>query len=365
MLISRRQFLSTTLSGLSLAKSGSLGASTAAAQGFKVPGQSRRHERTFMQWPVNRDIHTDRIFLDMLQGSIAQIANTVAEVEPVVMLMDAQFEKAARRKLGKKIEIWDIPTDDLWCRDSGPLFIVNHRRELATVDFNFNGWGNKQPHAHDGRIAKRVSNRLGVPLIDSGLVGEAGGIEADGDGTLLAHESSWINANRNAQPKALIENRLMAALGATKVIWAPGIKGADITDYHIDSLARFVRPGLVAIQLPEKPVVNDPWSVAAFQTYEILRNARDAEGRPLQIVKLKDPVSPRVRSTDFVASYVNYYVCNGAVIAAQFGDQKADAEAKSILARLYPGREVITLNVDPIGECGGGIHCATKQQPIP
>lgn len=157
----------------------------------------------------------------------------------------------------------------------------------------------------------------------------------------------------------------MAALGATKVIWAPGIKGADITDYHIDSLERFVRPGLVAIQLPEKPVVNDPWSVAAFQTYEILRNARDAKGRPLQIVKLKDPVSPRVRSTDFVASYVNYYVCNGAVIAAQFGDQKADAEAKSILARLYPGREVITLNVDPIGECGGGIHCATQQQPIP
>lgn len=203
MRISRRQFPSTTLSGLSLAISGSLGASTAAGQGFKVPGQSRRHERTFMQWPVNRQIHTDSIFLDMLQGSIAQIANAIAEFEPVVMLMDAQFEKAARRKLGKKIEIWDVPTDDLWCRDSGPLFIVNHRRELATVDFNFNGWGNKQPHTYDGRIAKRVSDRLGVPLIDSGLVGEAGGVEADGDGTLLAHESSWINANRNAQPKAL------------------------------------------------------------------------------------------------------------------------------------------------------------------
>ncbi len=161
----------------------------------------------------------------------------------------------------------------------------------------------------------------------------------------------------------MIGGKMMRALGAEKVIWAPGIAGKDITDYHIDALARFVSPGRVLIQLPDKPRASDPWSIAAFETYDILKNARDADGRKLELIVVPEPVDIRSDNPEFVASYVNYYVCNGAVIAAEFGDDAVDEKARTTLAQLYPGREVVMLDVDPIGDAGGGIHCATQQQP--
>lgn len=335
----------------------------ARAAGFFLPEENDPHERTFMQWPVNRQVHPDAVFLDMLQQSIADIANTIAEFEPVVMAMDRRFENAARRKLSDAVEIWDMATDDLWARDSGPMFVVDGKGGLAISHLNFNGWGNKQTHRHDGAIARKVADRMGLQLFDNGLVGEPGGVETDGHGTLIAHESSWVNPNRNAGSRAEVERLLLDALGAEKMIWAPGVAGADITDYHIDALARFTEPGVVLIQMPDEIVPGDPWSRSAFETYDILKDATDANGQPFELVVLPEPIDIRVQADDFVASYVNYYVCNGAVIAAQFGDEEADAIAAETLAELYPGREVVMLEVDPVGEVGGGIHCATREQP--
>ena len=256
-----------------------------------------------------------------------------------------------------------MPTDDLWCRDLGPFFVVNGKGGIAVTQFNFNGWGNKQVHGNDGKIAARVAERLGLQVFDAGLIGEAGGVETDGHGTLIAHESTFINPNRNKGSKAEIEAMLLDTMGATKMIWAPGIKGADITDYHIDALARFIKPGQVLIQMGDEVDPDDPWSVSAFETHDILAAATDAEGRKLDLVVLPEPYDIRVDSPDFVSSYVNYYVCNGAVIAAEFGDAKADREAAELLADLYPGREIVMLNIDAVGEVGGGIHCATHEQP--
>ena len=157
--------------------------------------------------------------------------------------------------------------------------------------------------------------------------------------------------------KVDVEARLLAAFGATQMVWAKGIKGQDITDYHIDSLARFVGQDQVLIQLPHAPDPADPWSIAAFETYDALKAAK------LDVTVIAEPTNPRIKSYDFVATYANYYVCNGAVITAEFGDRKTDKIAKTALQNLYPGREVITLNVDTLGELGGGIHCATQQQP--
>ncbi len=147
------------------------------------------------------------------------------------------------------------------------------------------------------------------------------------------------------------------------MIWAPGLIGADITDYHIDALARFIEPGKIIIQLPDQPDPHDPWARAAFETFEILNRSTDARGRRFELIKVPDPIDIRVQSEEFLASYVNYYVCNGAVIVAAFGDRKADAVAQRALSELYPKREIVALNVDPIGEVGGGIHCATQHQP--
>ncbi|WP_020008888.1 agmatine/peptidylarginine deiminase [Agrobacterium sp. 719_389] len=337
--------------------------SSARAAGFWYPEETEPHERTFMQWPVNTAVHDDPDFLDDLQKTIAKIANTIAEFEPVVMLAAAQHHGAIRRKVSRSVELWDIPTDDLWCRDSGPSFVVDGKGGLAITQFNFNGWGNKQTHNADGRIAARIAERMGLQIFDAGLVGEAGGVETDGHGTLIAHESSFINANRNQDSKARVEQMLLDTMGARKMIWAPGIIGADITDYHIDALARFVKPGQLLIQMGGKIDPEDPWSIAAFETHNVLAAATDAEDRKLEMIILPEPYDIRADSADFVSSYVNYYVCNGAVIAAEFGDQQADERAATGLGKLYPNREIITLNIDPLGEVGGGIHCATHEQP--
>ncbi len=316
-----------------------------------------------MQWPVNTAIHSDATFLETLQKTISQIANRISDFEPVVMMMAKDHEHAAHKLLGQKVEIWDIATDDLWARDSGPSFVIDGKGGIALTQFNFNGWGNKQAHGNDGKIAAKVAERLGLKVFDAGLVGEAGGVESDGKGMLIAHESSWINPNRNMGSKAEVEKMLLETMGAQQIVWAPGVKGADITDYHIDALARFAQPGVVLIQLPEELNEEDPWSKSANEMYDILSGVRFGNGEGLELIIIPEPKDIRVTSKDFVNSYVNYYVCNGAVIAAEFGDAETDAEVKATLSALYQGREIVMMNVDAVGEVGGGIHCATHEQP--
>jgi agmatine deiminase len=221
---------------------------TPSQSGYEMPLESEPHERTFMQWPVSLKVY-DRESLARVQASIALVANTIARHEPVVMLVGNSDAHAARKALSGEVEIWDIPADDLWCRDSGPTFVRNAKGDLAIAHIRFNGWGGKQPHANDALVAPRIAQRLGLPLLETGLVGEQGGVEHDGAGTLLAHASCWANPNRNRLEQGEIGTRLLAALGGRKMIWAPGIKGKDITDYHIDALARFVGPGKVLVGL--------------------------------------------------------------------------------------------------------------------
>lgn len=152
---------------------------SARSAGFWYPEETEPHERTFMQWPVNPAVYDDPDFLDDIQKTIAKIANTIAEFEPVVMLAAAQHHRAVRKLVSRNVELWDIPTDDLWCRDSGPSFVVDGKGGLAVTQFNFNGWGNKQTHGADGQIAARIAERMGVQVFDTGLVGEAGGVETD------------------------------------------------------------------------------------------------------------------------------------------------------------------------------------------
>ncbi|MBO9396495.1 agmatine deiminase family protein [Shimia sp. R9_2] len=330
----------------------------AAESRFYVPPEEAPHQRTFMQWPINRQVHSDPVFREMTQQTIADIANAISAFEPVVMLAAKEDHSGAQAKLSDAVELWDIPTEDLWCRDSGPIFVVDGQDGLAVSHIQFNGWGEKQIHRRDGQIAARLAERLGLSLLPSGLRGEAGGVEQDGHGLLMAHESSWVNENRNpGLSRDEIERRLLSAYGAERMIWSEGVWGEDITDYHIDSLARFTGPGRVLMNLPDAPDLRDPFHAAALDTHDVLVAAG------LEVDVIPEPYDRRVQSLDFVASYANYYVCNGAVIAAEFGDRETDAIARAALAKHYPGREIVTLNVDPLGELGGGIHCATQQMP--
>ena len=323
-----------------------------------VPPEESPHALTFMQWPTSRKVHPDPVFLDILRGAIADIANAISEFEPVIMLADRSTHKQAKKYLSAKVKLWDIPTEDLWCRDSGPLFAQKSDGTLAISQIQFNGWGRKQIHQRDSQVAAAVANRLGLDLIPSGLQGEAGGVEHDGHGMLMAHESSWVNPNRNrGQTRDQIEQKLLQAYGAERMIWSAGVWGEDITDYHIDSLARFTGPGRVLINLPEAPDMRDPFHIAALETHDRLKAAN------LDVTAIPEPTKRRVKSYEFVASYANYYACNGAIITAQFGDPDTDEVARDTLRAHYPGREIVALNVDALGEVGGGIHCATQQLP--
>ena len=320
-----------------------------------VPAEEDTHEATFMQWPNSRSVYADAYFLRITQQTIARIANTIAEFEPVVMLAPA--DAGGLNRLSDAVDVWDIPTEDLWARDSGPLF-ARRGGALVVSHIQFNGWGGKQVHRRDGAVAAEVARRLGLPLIPAGLRGEPGGVDHDGHGLMIAHESSWVNDNRNpGLGRDGIEALLLAAYGADRMIWAPGVRGRDITDYHIDALARFTAPGRVLMNLPDDPYPDDPFAAAAADTHDILVAAG------LDVEVIAEPNRRRVGSADFVASYANYYACNGAIIAAEFGDPETDPAAEEALARHYPGREIVLLNVDPLGELGGGIHCATQQMP--
>lgn len=328
-----------------------------AASGWHVPAEDVRHEATFLMWPTSRAVYSDRWHLQEVQETIAALANLIADFEPVILLAEGALHGSLRRRMARGVTLWDIPTDDLWARDAGPLFLRNGAAR-AVSGLQFNGWGGKQPVPNDARVSRAVAARLGLPVLPSALKGEPGGVEQDGHGLLMAHESSWVIANRNpGQSRAAVERALLAAYGADRIIWAPGVKGMDITDYHIDSLARFTDPGRVLMTLPDRPDPRDPFHQAALQTHDIL----EAAGLDLEVIP--EPIRRRNRDPEFVASYVNFYVCNGAVITAAFGDQETDAIAVEALARHFPGRAVVTMNADALGELGGGIHCATQQMP--
>ena len=326
--------------------------------GFRVPAEEDQHEATPMMWPSSRKVYRDRVFLEMTRAVIAEIANTISAFEPVILLADKAQHEGARRHLSDRVVLWDVPTEDLWARDAGPLIARSAGGKRAVSHIRFNGWGRRQSHANDGQVARRVADRLGLPLYDSGLVGEAGGVEQDGHGLLIAHASSWETASRNpGLDRGRIGELLLKAYGAHRIVWGDGVRGKDITDYHIDSLARFTGPGHVLINLPRNPDPRDPFHVAALRTQTALEDAG------LAITTILEPNRPRVKSPEFVASYANFYVCNGAVLAARFGDSETDAHAVHALKAAYPGHEVIALDIDPLGELGGGIHCATQQIP--
>ncbi|WP_313530461.1 agmatine deiminase family protein [Shinella sp.] len=327
-----------------------------------VPAEAEPHERTWMAWPSTPSLYGGPgAYFESVQETLGRLAAAIAENEPVSMAAPADQHALAARLCGPKVTFANIPTDDMWARDSGPVF-VRKGDGIAAVDLGFNGWGNKQVHARDGKLAAEIAALAGTDCHHAGLCGEGGGIEYDGDGTLLLTASCWVNDNRNpGLTRADIEKRLKVALGVETVIWVPGVRGLDITDGHIDGSLRFVEPGLIVAS--SYPGDTSEWALAHDEALAILAKARDARGRTFEIVSIPSATEVRSTSEDFLSSYANYYVGNGALYTPQFGDRKADALAKDVLGRLHPGRRIVQLNADRIYENGGGIHCVTQQQP--
>lgn len=328
-----------------------------------MPDEADRHKRTWMAFGASRSIWGDKL-LPTVQNNLGLIARTIAAFEPVTMFARQSELDLARTKCGPDVQLLATPLNDSWMRDIGPVFVKGSGGERAAVDFNFNGWGSRQTHALDKQVAATTVKAAGVRLLNTSLVLEGGGIEVDGKGTAIITESCMLNDNRNpGVSKSDFETRLQALLGVQKIIWLPGIRGRDITDAHTDFYARFTRPGVVVAHLDTDPTSYD--HAVTQRHLDILRASTDASGRRLEVVVLEGPtqVRPQFDSASFAAGYINFYVCNGAVIAPQFGDTRADDNARQTLRDLFPGREVVQLNIDGIAAGGGGIHCLTQQEP--
>ncbi|MFG2336455.1 agmatine deiminase family protein [Streptomyces yangpuensis] len=373
----RRRLLQFGAAALPLAALGSALPSAAHAAhapgsaALRMPEESERHLRTYMAWPALTAVWEGR--LDAVRGDIADVAYEISRFEPVVMLARPGQAADARYRCGRgarhAIDVIEIANDDLWIRDFGPTFVVGPGA-IAGVDTNFNGWGKTgtsyaQPYANDAAAAGILLGEYGVRRIRAGFVGEGGSLETDGEGTLLATVSSLVNPNRNpGMSQEQVEEELKTALGIEKVVWVPGLAGQDITDCHIDCLARFTAPGRVILDRPGAGA-DRKWVAVYEETRRVLESATDARGRRLAITELPGPDRALIRGKgpEFLSSYTNYYTVNGAVVAPQFGDGHADGQAYAVLRAAYPDRQVVQVAIDNIAAGGGGIHCATQSHP--
>lgn len=329
-----------------------------------MPAEDVDHERTWMCYPSNPDIWGED--LAGVQADIIGLATVIAAYEPVTLLARPEEEAGLRAKLPREVAVVAAPVDDLWARDTLPNFLIDTTGEkLGAAHAAFNGWGDKQLHEGDRQLARQVCQQLKIELWDSGLTGEGGGLEVDGAGSVLAARSSWVNENRNpGTSESEVAERLMNMVGARKMLWIDGLAGQDITDGHIDTLGRFVDPHTVLVDEPAFPQDDaDPWVEVAERTAEQLSDLTAEDGEPIELISIRQPTEPRGSGDSFLSTYMNFYVCNDAVIAPEFGDSGADGAAKELLTELFPDREIEMVPIDSIAAGGGGIHCSTQQQP--
>lgn len=365
-MLSRRTVLQSALSGGASALFGGLlgGVSPAAlaASGWHMPDEGEPHTATWMAFAHDEEIWGEHL-LSAAQDNLGLIARSIAAFEPVNMLVREEDYELAARKCGANVQLVVRPINDLWMRDTGPVFVKDSQGKLAAVNFNFNGWGEKQEYDDDAQVAAFVSRQAGIALLTTKLVLEGGGVEVDGQGSAIITESCVLNPNRNpGVSKKQCEVELKRLLGLDKIIWLPGIAGRDITDGHTDFYARFTSPGVVVAGY--EPDSSSEEHAVTKRHLDILRKAIDAQGRKLKVISLPGPTKVRAKfeNKEFAAGYINFYVCNGAVIAPEFGDIKTDRNTRDILKDLFPKREIIQLNIDAIAAGGGGIHCTTQQQ---
>ncbi len=340
-----------------------------AADTWFMPEEQGSHLRTWMAFIANEEIwHPGQI--KAVQQNLLLIASTIAKYEPVNMLVRAQDYSLASAMLAVQpksnfpISFVECEFDDLWLRDSGPVFVINGSGEQAAIDFNFNGWGNKQQHQLDAKVASFIAAQAQVKRIISSIVMEGGCFELDGAGTAIMTESCIINDNRNpGKTKLQIERELKQLLNLRKIIWLKGVKGSDITDAHTDFYARFAFPGVLVVSRDNDS--SSPDYQLTRDNIEYLKTVTDASGRSLELVIMDTPetINTRFGEEQFAAGYLGYYLCNNAIIMQKFGDMQADNAALETMQDLFPSYHIEQIAVDAIASGGGTIHCATQQQP--
>ena len=342
---------------------------TPKEQGYYMPAEWARHEATWLTYPKNPDSWPGKI--ETIYPSYHLFVKTLAECEQVhinvddeAMLQHVKAELEAIDADMRNISLHIIPSNDAWCRDHGPAFLLNHNdpKARAIVNWNHNAWGGKYPYELDTEVPIRIHDLMPeVKLFSPDIVMEGGSIDVNGCGDLLTTTSCLLNPNRNPQlNQDQIETYLRDYYGVDNIIWlGDGIVGDD-TDGHVDDLSRFISSDTIVTA-----VEHDSWD----ENYEplqknlkMLNRCRLANGRQPNIVELPMPDVVFYDGQRLPASYANFYIANGKVVFPTYRCL-TDNEAAYILEACFPDREIVGIDSTDIIWGLGSFHCLSQQMP--
>jgi agmatine deiminase len=345
----------------------------AARASGRMPGEWEPHEATWIAWPHHEPDWPGK--LETIQWVYAEIVRALHDFERVEILChDEHVRESARRHLEAhgvrhNFRLHSVPNDRVWLRDSAPTGIVRDDGSVALVGWRFNGWAKYSDYALDGAVGASVAQIAGLPLIeplrpDNGdrVVLEGGAIDTDGEGTVLVTEECLLSPIQQRNPgldRGAYERVFHDYLGARQTLWLGDGCAGDDTHGHIDDVARFIGPGVIALAYEEDPT--DENHLASVDNLARLQ-AAGADAGALRVVKLPFPRAVVMDGQRLPASYANFYVANGVVLVPTFNDP-ADRVALNILAELFPDRRVVGIHSVDLVWGLGTVHCLTQQQP--
>ncbi len=322
---------------------------------MRLQAESEAHERTLMGWPCRRELWAEQI--DQARADYATVARAIAAFEPVTMIANPGEDAAqARARCGDGVEVVELPLDDSWLRDCGPIYVRGDSGRRVAVHFGFNAWGEKfSPWDRDAAVGALIARRLGDDVVSAPMILEGGSILSDGAGTLLTTEQCLLHPSRNPSMSRLeIEQTLRSYLGVERVVWlGHGLLEDRDTDGHVDLIAAFTGPGRVLLQMVDADNPNHD---------QCLENRRRLNQAGIEVSELPYLPYASVAGETVAVSYLNLYVCNGAVIVGVCGDANDEA-ALRIIGDAYPEREIVPVPGAILAYGGGGPHCITQQVP--
>ena len=346
---------------------------------YRMPAEWEPHDGTWLQWPQDR---VYRGYELKLEGMWLAMVDALHQHENVHIIVadERQREHVASQlkyfSIGlENVHFYIVPTNDVWARDNGPIFVIDDNGNVAITDWEFNGWGERFPYDLDNLVPSAIGDKLSVPVFKPPMVLEGGAVEVNGAGTFMATRTSIIDPYRNpGMSQAEIEAVLGKYLGVQHFIWLTGAgrgecdRWGDETDSHIDIVARFTGESTVLYNWSDDR--SDPRYALFERTRAELEAATTESGKPLTLVPLPVPEVHQVttmtdwRGTTLTdAAYSNYLVANGVVLVPVFGSAH-DAQAKAIISEQFSDREVIGIDAVGLIEHGGAIGCVTQPQPL-
>ena len=342
---------------------------TPKSQGFYFPAEFVHHASTWLSWPHKEASWPGKI--ETIFPSYVAFIKSLVRFEKVnINVVDAVMQqKATDLLVAAGVDMSNVhfhlhPTNDAWCRDHGPAFLLNRNdpSKRAIVDWNYNAWGNKYPpYDLDDVIPTRIAEKMGLPVFYPGIVMEGGSVDFNGAGTVITSSACLLNENRNPHlNQSEIEQYLMDFYGQDQVLWVDeGIVGDD-TDGHIDDTVRFVNEDTVITVIEEN---KDDENYALLQhNLKQLKAMRLLNGKQLNIVEIPMP-DPVIWDEQMLpASYANFYIANQQVIVPTYRSDK-DAKVIDIIGQCFPDREIVGIDSTDIIWGLGSFHCLSQQEP--